>query len=203
MTFVKLIEAERDEIWAGTVLRFPAQAPFEDSADFMLFFDVHAESGFSLVCTTGSKAGNLEARLPKAALASGKVRAIDRRWLIENWQAWIYPDTSVDQVQILAHYPDPPLSEAPENLATRLEAWTDLDVAAYHVAIALGLMPPPQAGAGPFYFGGRKDLFWTDNPLGNMLFGILNDMVVLGALEEHSNDDTLVRWNSVYVQPSR
>jgi hypothetical protein len=203
MNFVKLIEVEGDEIWAGTVLRFPAQVPFEDMVDFMLFFDVHVESGFSLVCTTGSKAGNLEAQLPKAALASGNVRAIDRRWLIENWQEWIYPDTSVDQVQMLAHYPDPPSAKAQENLSARLEAWTDLDVAAYYVAIALGLVPPPQAGAGPFDFGGRKDLFWTDNPLGNLLFGALNQMVAVGALEEHSKDDTLVRWNSTYVQPNR
>lgn len=203
MTFVKLIEVEVDEIWAGAVLRFPAQMPFEDTVDFMLFFDVHAESGFSLVCTTGSKAGNLEVQLPKAALASGNVRAINRHWLIENWQEWVYADASADEVQILAHYSNNPLVKAQETLAARLEAWTDIDVAAHQVAIALGLMLPPPAGAGPYDFGGRKDLFWTVNPIGNLLFGVLNDMVALGALEEHPFDAQIIRWNAAYAHPNR
>lgn len=40
MTFLKRIALEGDEIWAGTVLRFPLQEPFEDTVDFMLFFVV-------------------------------------------------------------------------------------------------------------------------------------------------------------------
>lgn len=86
-------------------------------------------------------------------------------------------------------------------LAEHLEEWTDIDVAAYRLAVALGLMAPPQPDAGPFDFGGRKDLFWTDNPLGNLMFRTLEEMVTLGALDTHPNDEHLFRWNRDYQMP--
>lgn len=107
MNFVKLCKASDENIWAGTIFRFPAHLPFEPIVDFMLYFDVHSESGFSLVCTSGGKAGNYEGWLPKTALASGNVKAVSRNWLIKNWQDWIYPHTSIDDILMLAHYPEP------------------------------------------------------------------------------------------------
>lgn len=107
MTLTRLIDSADENIWAGTVFRFPAQFPFEDVVDFMLIFDTHSESGFSLVCSSGSEAGNLEYRFPKSACAEGNVRAISKTWLIENWLNHVYADTHVKDIYILVHYPVP------------------------------------------------------------------------------------------------
>lgn len=107
MGFMPLQDHDDEYIWAGSIFRFAAQTPFEDFVDFMLFFDSNFESSFAFVCTTGTKAGNYEGWLPKAALAKGQVRAIDRDWLILNWTEWVYPHTSVSDVYVIAHYPEP------------------------------------------------------------------------------------------------
>ena len=88
-------------------------------------------------------------------------------------------------------------------LAEQLSDWTDIDVAAWHLAVSLGLMQPPQPDAPAFAFGGRKDLFWTSNPLGDLMFRLLGDLQTLGAVEVHPKDDHLLRWNSVYQSPDR
>jgi len=100
----KLVDHEYENLWSGTVFRFPAMQPFESRVDFMLIDDHSSESGFSLICTTGRKAGSREGWLPKEALASGKVSAISRDWLIENWQEWVYKHTSVSDVLLVQHY---------------------------------------------------------------------------------------------------
>lgn len=84
------------------------------------------------------------------------------------------------------------------SLADTLSDWTDIDVAAYQIAIALNLIPPPSPGDGPYGFGGRKHVFWTMNPLGNTLFQLIDQMVALGALEQHENDEQIVRWHPNY-----
>ena len=105
MEWTKLTELKEENLWRGTVFRFPAFYPFEPVVDFMLFLDSKSESGFSLVCTTGYKAGHFEGSLPKEALSTGKVHAINKNWLLENWSKWIYPETPVSEVKVISNYP--------------------------------------------------------------------------------------------------
>jgi hypothetical protein len=86
-------------------------------------------------------------------------------------------------------------------LAEQLSNWTDIDVAAWHLAISLGLMQPPRPDAQAFDFGGRKDLFWTRNPIGDLMFRLLDDLHDLGAVEAHPEDDHLLRWSPAYQSP--
>ena len=94
-----------DSLWRGAVFRMPAMYPFEEIVDFMLINDVASESGFSLICATGYKAGLHEGALPKEALALGQVHAIDRNWLLKNWLSHIYPDTEVSKIYVCTGYP--------------------------------------------------------------------------------------------------
>ncbi|MND72099.1 hypothetical protein D3C80_636420 [compost metagenome] len=48
----------------GTILRFPAKWPYEDTVDLMLISIPDDESEFGLVATTGQKAVRILVRLP-------------------------------------------------------------------------------------------------------------------------------------------
>lgn len=100
-----LQEHEDENLWRGCVFRFPARHPFEDVVDFMLVADAGSDSGFSLICATGYKAGHRECQLPREALASGQVQAISKRWLLANWQLWVYPETDASKVLVCSGYP--------------------------------------------------------------------------------------------------
>jgi len=75
-------------------------------------------------------------------------------------------------------------------LKERLADWTDCDVACYYVAVALGIATDP--GDDWDYWGGKKRLFWTNNPLGNSMYYTLDKLVQGGVLEENDNQ---YRWN--------
>lgn len=79
------------------------------------------------------------------------------------------------------------------NLSSALKDWTEIDVSAFYVGVALGIIPPASEEQ-KYSFSGYKWMFWTDNPLGNMLFDTLENLVNLKILEKHSNDE-LYRWN--------
>ncbi|MEP3890392.1 MAG: hypothetical protein ABJN69_07980 [Hellea sp.] len=83
-----------------------------------------------------------------------------------------------------------------QGLRQSLETWTEIDVAAFHAGAALGIIPPPSDGESIYSFGDKKWIFWTENPLGNMLFDLLENMVTLNILEKHKGDDHLYRWNT-------
>lgn len=104
MKWQKLVDSEDENLWRGTVFRFPAVHPFEAVVDFMLFEDASSESGFSLVCTTGYKSGLHEGELPLEARALGNVFAISRSWLVENWTQSIYRETPASEVRFTDGY---------------------------------------------------------------------------------------------------
>lgn len=104
MKWQKLVDSEDENLWRGTVFRFPAVHPFEAVVDFMLFEDASSESGFSLVCTTGYKSGLHEGELPLEARAPGNVFAISRSWLVENWTQSIYRETPASEVRFADGY---------------------------------------------------------------------------------------------------
>jgi len=107
MLWKKLETLEEDNLWRGAVFRFPAKYPFESHVDFMLFTDSSSESGFSLICTTGYKAGSKEAWLPKEALSPQEnIIAISRDWLVKNWEEWVYKETPASEVLVISNYPE-------------------------------------------------------------------------------------------------
>ncbi len=79
-----------------------------------------------------------------------------------------------------------------------LKDWTEIDAAAFRAGVALGIIPPLSDEKEIYNFGGKKWIFWTENPLGNLLFGLLENLVSLNILEKHKNDDHLYRWNSSF-----
>ena len=83
-----------------------------------------------------------------------------------------------------------------QTLRDALTEWHDADEAMYDLAVLLGLLPdlPP--------WGGRKNLFWTNNPVGNLLFQQLSQLAVIGVLE-FDEVETRFRWNPAFVLQSR
>ncbi len=71
--------------------------------------------------------------------------------------------------------------------------WTDIDVAEFHLATALGLMGPDTDSHR------AKHVFWSNNPVGNMLYEIIKLLIEQRILETHPDDDTIVRWNANFV----
>jgi hypothetical protein len=78
-----------------------------------------------------------------------------------------------------------------QTLRKSLAEWADGDVAPYCVAIALGIAPDPGEEWG--HWGGKKWVFWSNNPLGNALFEIVEQLVAVAVLEK--NEEGLYRWN--------
>jgi hypothetical protein len=70
-----------------------------------------------------------------------------------------------------------------------IESIADWDVAAYHLGNCLGLMPD----AAPF--GGAKGVFWSNHPIGGMLYAMLDRLVEQGVLERRDEPDIQYRWN--------
>lgn len=73
-------------------------------------------------------------------------------------------------------------------LSSSLREWTDSDGAAYHLAVALGVIEPGTS------FAESKWIFWSDNPLGNGLHAALLALVDAGVIE--SRHDEAFRWKS-------
>lgn len=80
-----------------------------------------------------------------------------------------------------------------QSLRDSLNEWQDVDLAMYYLAVALGLLDDPKP------FGGRKDLFWTNNSVGKVLFEQLNLLASIGILESDDNDR--FRWRHDFSLP--
>ena len=81
-----------------------------------------------------------------------------------------------------------------DTLKQALTEWTDWDGATFCLARCLGLMGPEVD------FPVRaKHVFWSNNPVGNMLHEVLKHLIGQGILEVHPEDDTIIRWNSAFV----
>jgi len=87
---------------------------------------------------------------------------------------------------------DPFLSQT---LRRSLAEWTDVDVASYYVAVALGVAPDP--GSEWDSWGGKKWMFWSANPIGDGLYRVLEMLTESGVLEK-DEDQMKYRWNPKY-----
>jgi hypothetical protein len=99
---IALTDWPEAQIYSGTVLRFPAIAPYEDWVDFMLVVLPTQEN--ALLVATGYKAGLVPQVLPPEA---GPTGALDRDWLIANWSKWVFPPTPAQRVLVFRGYPSP------------------------------------------------------------------------------------------------
>ena|SRR3990167_10743854 len=75
-------------------------------------------------------------------------------------------------------------------LKESLNDWTDSDLAGFALAVCLGLMPNDIK----VFNGKAKHVFWSNNPLGNLLGQFLYRLGKLGVLE--TDDDSRFRWNN-------
>lgn len=106
MRWRKLINWPEEALWRGTVFRLlVSEWPHEIPVDLMLIEAESSPSGFSLIVTTGHKAGSLSWELPAAAKAKGKAKAISLAWIVKNWQRKVYGGCPVSQVRVIANYP--------------------------------------------------------------------------------------------------
>lgn len=101
----KLINYDYESIGNGIVFRLPAKWPYEDFVDFMV---VDYGGDFSLIVSTGLKAGLVLINLPKEC-SSDKYRGIDKNWLISNWSKWVYPECYVNDVYVIERYESSPV----------------------------------------------------------------------------------------------
>jgi hypothetical protein len=74
-------------------------------------------------------------------------------------------------------------------LQESLNDWTDWDVAAFALGIALGVF---EAGT----FHRHKGVFWSNNNLGNGLHAALGALGDAGVLERRDEPDDQYRWAS-------
>lgn len=106
MNWQHLSNWPQENLWRGTVLRvLESQAPYEVPLDLILAESHSSPSGFAFIVTTGYYAGVVLRELPLTALADGQVRAISRRWLLENWQIEIYEACPTSALRIVEGYP--------------------------------------------------------------------------------------------------
>jgi hypothetical protein len=68
----------------------------------------------------------------------------------------------------------------------------DWDGAARLLAICLGLVPNEEG------WGRTKHVFWSNNPLGNLLYETLESLVQVGVLESRDEPDKQYRWNPAF-----
>lgn len=76
------------------------------------------------------------------------------------------------------------------SLKEYLDDWTDYDVAGYFLACSLGIMVHDDLLD---EFRRNKGVFYTDNPIGNLLTKILVELADGGVLQR--NDEGQFRWN--------
>jgi hypothetical protein len=79
-----------------------------------------------------------------------------------------------------------------ETLRIALADWTDFDASAHLLAQCLGIMPWQQE------MKEEKWVYWSENPLGNMLYSTLERLVELRVLERRAEPDLQYRWCPKY-----
>jgi hypothetical protein len=77
-------------------------------------------------------------------------------------------------------------------LSTTFHEWTDWDVAGFQAGRALGLFNRQS-------WLETKHVFWTDNPVGNMLHAMLAELATSGILDRRAEPDIQYRWSSMIV----
>ncbi|PQO26251.1 hypothetical protein [Blastopirellula marina] len=80
-------------------------------------------------------------------------------------------------------------------LKESLAEWTDTDCAMYYLTLALGLVESPTP------WDGKKWLFWSNNPVGNLLYEQLRQLAEIGVLQ-YDDEEERFRWNPEFELPA-
>lgn len=92
-------------IFRGAIFRsLKAVWPYEEVVDFMVVVDHNSPCGFSLIVSTGYKAGQILVQLPVEAKAPNE-QGLATEWITANWAKWIYPECPLHLVEIIENYP--------------------------------------------------------------------------------------------------
>ncbi|CNL09011.1 Uncharacterised protein [Yersinia frederiksenii] len=100
---VKLTDFEEQALCHGNILRLPAQWPYEEYVDFMVFDTQDDERPNGLIVSSGYKAGLILVLLPLES-SLPEVRGLSTQWVIANWKKWIYPECEVNNVYVIERY---------------------------------------------------------------------------------------------------
>jgi hypothetical protein len=79
------------------------------------------------------------------------------------------------------------------SLREELRDWTDVDQAQHCLSLCVGLMDPSVR----FHLE-AKHVYWTNNPVGDMLLGILEKLADVEVLEKRDEPDLQFRWNTQF-----
>ena len=104
--WLRLIDSKEQEIRRGSLLRCPAQYPYESIVEFMVFEANDSERGLGLMISSGYKAGLTLVILPFESRPKGK-SGLMTQWLINNWQTWVYPEANVNEVWLTENWKTP------------------------------------------------------------------------------------------------
>jgi hypothetical protein len=98
--WLRLEESKTISLTRGALVRFPASYPFEEEVVMMVCEAPHNRSSLGLITITGYKAGiNCYVAFPDSTL--NESATISAQWLYDNWQHWVWPEGSPDDVWIL------------------------------------------------------------------------------------------------------
>jgi hypothetical protein len=88
-----------------------------------------------------------------------------------------------------------------KTLKERFEMQRDFDVAMYELGAMLGFWPDVewQDHESWLQYNERKWIFWTDNPVGNHLLKMLDELVEMGALIKRGKDEMWFKANEVFI----
>lgn len=75
-----------------------------------------------------------------------------------------------------------------------LKNWEDFDVVEFYLGCTLGIFEYDEKFEN---FRKNKHIFWTNNPLGDMLAKMLEDMAAEGILE-FDREELKLKWNEKY-----
>lgn len=96
---IKLLDNKKD-ITRGCVFRCKARYPYEEVVDFMVAESFYnGEPRYAVYVISGYKAGSLVVWLPNESLSTNY--GLSWRWVIENWDKWIYLDCDIENVWIV------------------------------------------------------------------------------------------------------
>jgi hypothetical protein len=94
---MKLIEYAKPEVKRGALLRFAAGQPFEDHVVMMVCEAPDKSGRLGLMAISGYKAGiNCCVVFPEETTSY----QLSTKWLIDNWQKWVWPEGDVNGVEI-------------------------------------------------------------------------------------------------------
>jgi Immunity protein 45 len=112
MKWVSLFALKSPDLGRGTRFRFPADYPYEEVVEFLLFDTPYSPSGHGLLVISGYKAGLINLLLPEESKSQGNFHSISTGWMKKNFRKWVW-DVSTKKVFVsLSQAPVPRLPKA-------------------------------------------------------------------------------------------